>query len=683
MDDYEDYLDMGLFEILLKHFENVQEDLHSLSPGFFGRDFKRSHLRSPFRVALDGIEYICNLLQDLKRLQSDATFSDVTIKVDGKVFHGHRCVLAAASRYFETMFSSGFKEGKANEVELKEMDGTIFEMIFNFMYSGQINLFEDTALPALHVAAYLGVRNAERIFIDYFTRALEDNLMSSVDTLPVWDAAERHGMHELSATIFTHILRYFDYIVKTDVFLEKAPSKLIDEYLILENISSDEQLLSRIVQWLKHDWENRKGDACKLLQSFRLGLLPKDKVQELIDDQILEIPECKEMMDDLMEKWAELEGIEDPLKLPESFLPRGMRRTLIAFGGQRDVLDDRDEFDEYDSDESIDKKYQEKELFGHYFDKKKKEWTLLRHLEMPGKVWGLKYPSVVAVNRDLYLAGGCRYKKNNSYNLYDSKQLFKLDGNTYKWTELPPMKYARSRFALVHHDGFLYAIGGICYRHASEGRASLTQYYNGVERFNLSTQKWDHIYALPVPMAYTSAAIVEGKILVYGKLKDHVGEEEKFWLVGFDPLTQKWVKIQQERYRDAAPHSILVVHDGACYRVKYEVQDATGASCLMSPMIRIPRVNHIEMKPVRSGMTGFGACIGHEVEGQNTLPENYVGAFHIDGHIYINNNRFAHKTGAVQGDPNSEVEDQIGWSNFKVMGKKCVVEYAFDSKKMW
>ncbi|XP_072044908.1 kelch-like protein 25 [Amphiura filiformis] len=599
----DDYLDTGLFEILMNHLKNVQR-----ISGHFGRDFKRSDLQSPLRVALGGIEYRCNFFQDLKRLQSDATFSDVTIKVDGKVFHGHRCVLAAASHYFETMFSSGFKEGNAKEIELQDMDGTIFESIFNFMYSGRMKLGEDTALPALHVAAYLGLRNAERIFIDYF----QDNLPSPVDTFPLWDAAESHGMHELSATVYPHLHRQFGDIIKTDVFLEKVPSKLIDEYLTRENIRCDEQLLSRIIQWLKHDWENRKGDACKLLQSFRLGMLAKDKVQELMDDQILEIPECKKMMDDLIEKWAEIEGVEDPLKWPESFLPWDMTRTLIAFGGQRDVFKDM--------------KYQE--LFGHYFDKKKKEWTLLRHLEMPGKDWGLDYPSMVVVNRDLYLAGGRWYRRGDSYNLYDSKQLFKLDGNTYKWTELPPMKYPRSRFALVYHDGLLYAIGGIHYRRACAGRPSETLYWNMVERFDLSKQKWDHIYTLPAPMAYTSAVIVEGKILVYG-LKDRLNAPDEFWLVGFDPLTQTWVQMLQEKYRDVAPHSILVVHDGACYRVKYEVQDASG----LRRMEGVPRVNHIEMKPARFGMTGFEACIGREVEGQNTL--SGVGAFHIDGHLGI------------------------------------------------
>ncbi|XP_072045203.1 kelch-like protein 30 [Amphiura filiformis] len=683
MDDltYEEYIKMEPFAVHMQHLENEYQ-----------YETERSDLAYPFRAALGGIEFTCSLVQNLKRLQSDAAFSDVTIKVDGKVFNGHRCVLAAASRYFETMFSSGFQESNAKEIELKDMDGAVFEIIFNFMYSGRMDLFTESnrAIPALNAAAYLGLRNAEKLFTDYFAGALDLDLLFYSDILPIWHAAENHGMHELSATLYPQLLRHFKYAVKTNDFVEKAPFKLIDEYLERENAfvsygadQNDEQLFRRIIQWLKHDWENRKGDAYKLLQRFRLGLLPKDKVQELMDDQILEIPECKEMMDDLMEKWAEIEGVDDPLKLPESFLPRGMMRTLIAFGGKREIMDDEDE-----SDESSDEK--EKELFGHYYDKTNGAWSRLLNPKLPYKsCWELEYPSMVVINRDIYLAGG-RQDKGYSDKLYDSKQFSKLDGNSpgnhysdnYKWTELPQMTHARSRFALVHHDGYLYAIGGI------QQIAAENRYLKSVERFNLSTQTWDCIYTLPVPMAYTSAAIVEGKILVYG-LKGRVGKEDEFWLVGFDPLTQKWTDIVHERHpvqeteyawKRNAPDNILVVHDSACYRVTYEEVPSPSRLWLRN---YIPHVNHIEMKPVGSGSGGLEACIGREVEGQDTLPDNYARAFHIDRHIYINVCRYAHKTGAILGDPNSKVGDLNGWSRCQSMDKKCVVEYAFDVKNMW
>ncbi len=91
----------------------------------------------------------------------------------------------------------------------------------------------------------------------------------------------------------------------------------------------------------------------------------------------------------------------------------------------------------------------------------------------------------------------------------------------------------------------------------------------------------------------------------------------------------------------------------------------------------VPHVNHVELKLEGSG---FKACYGRKVEDQDTLPVNKAGAFHIDGHIYINVCGFAHMTGAVQGDPNSGVMDLNGWNSCQGMDKKCVVEYAFDPR---
>ncbi|XP_072044807.1 kelch-like protein 25 [Amphiura filiformis] len=302
--------------------------------------FDRSDLTESLQETLSQLEYSYSLLQDLKRFQSNATLSDVTIKVDGKVFHGHRNVLAAASRYFEAMFATGFQESEAKEIELKDIDGDIFRLIFNFMYSGKMELSTDTAIPAFHVATYLELHNAERSFVDYFSKALPKKEVTPDQMLSLREAAQAHGMQKLVDMFFNHLVIEFQHVMKSDLFEEKASSELIHEYL--NNMPSvcdcsEEQLFTHIIHWLKYDWEQRKVDAYAFLKRFRLGLIPKDKVRKLMDDQFLEIPECKEMMDDMTEMWTEFEGVEDLLKLPESFLPRGMIRTFVAFGGQREI----------------------------------------------------------------------------------------------------------------------------------------------------------------------------------------------------------------------------------------------------------------------------------------------------------------------------------------------------------
>ena len=266
------------------------------------------------------------------------------------------------------------------------------------------------------------------------------------------------------------------------------------------------------------------------------------------------------------------------------------------------------------------------------------------------------------------------------------------------------MKYARCRFALVHHDGFLYAVGGTQEKSTTtliedhliqlgllqldpQQEPDETRYLNTAERFNLATQEWDKVYTLPMPLTHTCAVVVEGKILVYG-LKEQVDEECEYWLIGFDPISQKWTKFVQEKYTVKgykAPRSALVVHDGTCYRVKYEhvpkpTERYPGKS------IQLPHVNQINLKMVRSGRGGFRASIGNSVEGQETdvVHEYWTqGTFHIKGSIYINVCGYPHKTGAVLGDPDSGLSDLNGWKYCHSINKKCVVEYVVDTRKIF
>ena len=50
-----------------------------------------------------------------------------------------------------------------------------------------------------------------------------------------------------------------------------------------------------VVTWLRHDWENRHTHASSLLKEVRLGLVPEEKLKELLDPNILEITECREL----------------------------------------------------------------------------------------------------------------------------------------------------------------------------------------------------------------------------------------------------------------------------------------------------------------------------------------------------------------------------------------------------
>ena len=52
-----------------------------------------------------------------------------------------------------------------------------------------------------------------------------------------------------------------------------------------------------VVKWLKYDWDNRRTHAFELLQKVRLGTITEENLNRLIDADVLELPECKSLLE--------------------------------------------------------------------------------------------------------------------------------------------------------------------------------------------------------------------------------------------------------------------------------------------------------------------------------------------------------------------------------------------------
>ena len=248
-----------------------------------------------------------------------------------------------------------------------------------------------------------------------------------------------------------------------------------------------------------------------------------------------------------------------------------------------------------------------------------------------------------------------------------TNKFFKFDNSTYKWIELPSLKTARDGFSLIHHKGYLYAIGGTQQR----------KLLDTVERFNLATQTWDGVYQLSEGTSFTSAVIFDDKIFIYGRTDEYDESVGVYVLIVFDPATKqsKTVLIEgQETWMGYTSDCVLVVHDGVLYRVCYK-DKYPDPDCGSSRMFFVPQVNRIESKALRNG--GLRAWVGEEVA-QNALPLDEANTFQIDGQIYINVARYTHRTGSVLGQTGP-----VAWKDCKNLSKQCVVEYTLNYAKLF
>ena len=142
--------------------------------------------------------------------------------------------------------------------------------------------------------------------------------------------------------------------------------------------------------------------------------------------------------------------------------------------------------------------------------------------------------------------------------------LWKYDADTNAWIKLPSMLSERSEFALVHMDGFIYAIGG----KGLYGDCTVS-----VERYSIEQNRWEDVASCKCYYRDPSAVAVNGRILLYGRV-DHSfswsdTSTNTHTLEMYNPTTNDWQKLLFETYDTAYfdKYPLLMVHGGECYRV--------------------------------------------------------------------------------------------------------------------
>ncbi|XP_072020765.1 uncharacterized protein [Amphiura filiformis] len=134
----------------------------------------------------------------------------------------------------------------------------------------------------------------------------------------------------------SHVIQSFLKCVKSRVFLENCTASVMMEILSDEEIETDttteKQILQGAVMWLKYDWEQRKVHAVDFMKKIRLGLVvPVDRLQEILGDEIMAIPECKEMVEEVVKLSVTKDTASPPLSEshPDLFATRNTITTNL------------------------------------------------------------------------------------------------------------------------------------------------------------------------------------------------------------------------------------------------------------------------------------------------------------------------------------------------------------------
>ncbi|XP_072020249.1 uncharacterized protein [Amphiura filiformis] len=153
------------------------------------------------------------------------------------------------------------------------------------------------------MATYMILTKAVELCAEYL-KDVKDKLTVE-DWFEIWLIASNHNsLRDVAQMYRSHVIQNFMKCVKSKVFLENSSASVMMEILSDEEIETDttteEQILQGTVMWLKYDWEQRKVHAVDLLKKIRLGLVPIDRLQKILGDEIMAIPERMDMVEEVV-----------------------------------------------------------------------------------------------------------------------------------------------------------------------------------------------------------------------------------------------------------------------------------------------------------------------------------------------------------------------------------------------
>ncbi|CAL4994096.1 unnamed protein product [Urochloa decumbens] len=180
-----------------------------------------------------------NIHKHFEQMLKDGKGMDVTFNVDGRLFHAHRCVLAARSPVFEAELYGRMKENATDPINVDEMEPSIFEELLYFLYTDSVSdkcdIDNNMAMQHLLVAA-------DRYGLDRLRLMCEVKLCHDIDAQTVATtlalAEQNHCMHLKDACLrFVASRDVLGVVMKTDVFKHLVESYPMVTVEILDKIA--------------------------------------------------------------------------------------------------------------------------------------------------------------------------------------------------------------------------------------------------------------------------------------------------------------------------------------------------------------------------------------------------------------------------------------------------------------
>lgn len=164
------------------------------------------------------------LLFALKSLVNNKLYSDVQIKIDGEIFHAHKCMLALRCVVFRDLFRSTKPEtgSEPTVIELERPQPAIFAQILEYIYTGTMTFSEGTIVQILGTAIDYQLTDLTQLCLTYLYEIV--NVDNACEFL---QAARTFKQADLERNMFEFVEKNATKVLKSKGFVELEESTLI------------------------------------------------------------------------------------------------------------------------------------------------------------------------------------------------------------------------------------------------------------------------------------------------------------------------------------------------------------------------------------------------------------------------------------------------------------------------
>ena len=420
------------------------------------------------------------------RFDGEAGLCDVTLDLEGKLLTSHRCVLAANSQFFYTMFSCGMKESNQKVLSLQSVSFNAMSVMLDYFYTREIVINDENVLDLLNASSFLLVTPVKNACLQLLSKRL--NIENCFSVLQV---AEQFGSDQLAQRANNYIKTNFSVAVNSEEFIAISEQVLV-HFTALDDIQveKEEEVYCAVMKWVKHDPESRESVLPKLLECLRTGSLP---------ERFLELQMTQEPL---------LNSVKNQKKPVKRKNKRGYRwakpRKAKAVPEKLDLQKIRPSTEVHNVIIGISNSHKT-----FCYDLERKE-TLILPDPCPQS-----YPQVAIIGRTLYLVGGFKSAFAETIKIlsclcFDDVKNLRSSANfreqPLEWKRKTSYNNARIKASLEELNGRLYYIGGYDERGCC----------GTVECYDPELDQWNYCASLINSRCGSGSVTAKGHIYIIG-----------------------------------------------------------------------------------------------------------------------------------------------------------------------